>query len=79
MVISYINQKKNLNSVVNIKTYDFLLTNNMFKSLNFVIDYEMQKPQYYSFVNLNIYTNKASSQERLINELPGKVSIIALE
>lgn len=70
--------KKNLNAVVNIKTYDFLLTDNMFKALHFVFDDETQKPQYYSFVNLNIYTNKASSQERLINELPGKVSIIAL-
>ena len=71
--------KKNSNAVVNIKTYDFLLTNNMFEALNFVFDYEIQKPQKYSFVNLNIYTNKVSSQERLINELPGKVSIIALE
>lgn len=70
--------KKNLNAVVNLKVYNFLLTDEMFKSYDSVFDSETQKLQYYSFVNLNVYTNRVSTQERLLSKLPGNVNIIAL-
>ena len=68
--------KRNDNCIVNLKMYDFLLTNTMFKSYHGVWD--DNDLQYYSFVNLNVYTNKLSSQERLLADLPGIVNIYKL-
>ncbi len=68
--------KRNDNCIVNLKVYDFLLTNNMFKSYYSVWD--NNNLQYYSFINLNVYTNKLSSQERLLTDLPGVVNIYEL-
>ena len=68
--------KRNDNCIVNLKMYDFLLTKTMFKSYHGVwVDTDFQ---YYSFVNLNVYTNKLSSQERLLLDLPGIVNIYKL-
>ena len=68
--------KRNDNCIVNLKMYDFLLTNTMFKSYHGVWD--DNDLQYYSFVNLNVYTNKLNSQERLLADLPGIVNIYKL-
>ncbi len=68
--------KRNDNCVVNLKIYDFLLTDTMFKSYHHVWD--NNNMQYYSFVNLNVYTNKLSSQTRLLTNLPGSVNIFEL-
>lgn len=68
--------KRNDNCIVNLKMYDFLLTNTMFKSYHGVWD--GNHVRYYSFVNLNVYTNKLSSQERLLADLPGIVNIYEL-
>ena len=68
--------KRNDNCIVNLKMYDFLLTNTMFKSYHGVWDDNHFR--YYSFVNLNVYTNKLSSQERLLADLPGIINIYEL-